>query len=111
VTAALDEVDLARIATAVRAVVDRDEAALSQFWQGRPDELFRWTEDYGLWGKVDLMYPPGQPVSWDLDVTTVADGDVFIVVPMWTLQEGRSDLSLELRLHRDGTQIEGLHVL
>ena len=44
------------------------------------------------------------------------DGGKHVAVGMWTRQERRSDLTLELRLHRDDTgrwrpQILDLHVL
>ena len=44
------------------------------------------------------------------------DGGKHVAVAMWTLQEGRSDLTLEIRLHSDANgrwrpRILDLHVL
>jgi hypothetical protein len=103
--------DLSRIASAVRAVVDADAVALSKLVDGPTDDLFRWTSDYGALGKVDLVFPPGEPQSWPLDVTEMSGGGFFVVVPMWTRQEGQSDLSLELELREDHVKIKDLHVL
>ena len=72
--------------------------------------------DYGRYGTVELVMPPGAPQDWDIDSTDTTNGGKHVAVAMWTRQEGRSDLTLELRLDRsdDGRwrqRILGLHVL
>lgn len=100
---------------AVRAVVEHDEERLSTF---APDvgDLYLWTRDYGSHGTVELVMPPGAPQEWDISWTDV-DGGKHAAVGMWTRQEGRSDLTLELHLHSDDShgvataRVLGLHVL
>ena len=46
---------------------------------------------------------PGQPSEWSIDWTDMDDGGKYVGVDMWTRQEGRSDSTLELHLHRDDT--------
>jgi hypothetical protein len=100
---------------AVRAVVDHDDERLAQM---APDagDLYVWTRDYGRYGVVDLVMPPGTADAWDVLSTDQHDGGKDVAVAMWTRQEGRSDLTLELQLDCDDagrwrTRILGLHVL
>jgi hypothetical protein len=107
------------VAEVVRAVVERDEKALGVFPGDDADAFYAWTRDYGTYGEVHLTLPPGEPDSWALDVTHVRGSDpaqLFVVVEMWTTEEGRSDLSLEVRLIAVGDDTwqptaEALHVL
>ncbi len=57
-----------------------------------------WTRDYGTYGDVELVIPPGAPAEWTIDTVDVLDGSKSVDVEMWTKQEGRSDLTLELEL-------------
>ena len=65
-----------------------------------------------------LCQPPS-PAAAPLDVVAVRGAVVptwSVVVPLWTLEEGRSDLSLELTIrHLEGAgyafEIDDLHVL
>jgi hypothetical protein len=59
-----------------------------------------WTRDYGSHGTVELVTPPGTPADWPIELPNAHDGTKHVVVDMWTRQEGRSDLSLELELER-----------
>ena len=74
-------------------------------------DLYRWTRDYGTHDRVDLVVPPGSVKDWRLDATNVDDGSKHVVVEMWTRQEGRSDLSLELELREDEAGRWQPHVL
>jgi hypothetical protein len=56
------------------------------------------------------------PDAWPLHVTAVAGGSLHVVGPVWTAQEGRSDLSLELELRETASgswdaRVLSLHVL
>jgi hypothetical protein len=113
----LSSSQLAVVADAVAAVVERDPTRLSGL-VGDADALYTWTRDYGDWDEVELVLPPGEPERWELDAVAVAAKPplVHVVVPMWTRQEGRSDLSLEITLSADSSgawtaRIEDLHVL
>ena len=106
---------LAAVEKAVRAVVDRVDERLALMAPDSAD-LYLWTRDYGSYGDVELVMPPGTPRDWDIDWTDMRDGGKHVAVAMWTRQEGRSDLTLELDLHRDDhgswpTRILDLHVL
>ena len=95
---ALSDEQLAAIADAVEAVVERDPTRLvGLVGDGDADALYSWTRDYGAWDQVELVRPPGAPREWPLRATEIAGQppQVHVVVPMWTRQEGRSDLSVE----------------
>jgi hypothetical protein len=109
------EAALRAVEEAVRAVVDHDDARLALLAPHAGD-LYVWTRDYGNHGVVDLVVPPGAAEDWDIDWTDMNDGGKHVAVRMWTRQEGRSDLTLELQLHRDDDgrwrpRIVDLHVL
>lgn len=106
---------LAVVARVVRAVVEHDDAAITGL-SPESDDLYVWTRDYGEFGEVELMMPPGEPESWDVDWTELDDGGRHAAVTMWTRQDGRSDLTLEMTLEREGgggwsAGALGLHVL
>ena len=115
----LSDEQLAVLVEAVEAVVERDRARLGELVDGMDvDELYVWTENYGAGDRVDLVRPPGPPEEWEIDAVDVAGDppEVHVIVAMWTRQEGRSDLSLEVRLREKGpgawsAAIEDLHVL
>ena len=91
---------LLAVEDAVRAVVDHDDERLAVI---APDagDLYQWTRDYGSHGTLELVLPPGTSQEWDIEWTDMRDGGKHVAVGMWTRQEGRSDLTLELHLHRD----------
>ena len=100
---------------AVRAVVVHDQERLREI-AAEVGDLYVWTRGYGSYGTVDLVMPPGSVDEWPLDVCDVDDGSKHIIVDMWTEQEGRSDLSLELGLRQAApgvweTRVLDLHVL
>ena len=113
----LTDGEIATTVAAVRAVVDEDRAALEAIdaYSGGGDP-YTWTRDYGRWGDVRLVMPPGDPRTWTIHVTR-GDGWVAVDVEMWTREEGRSDLTLELELRGrpDGGGVRArfvnLHVL
>jgi hypothetical protein len=103
------------IEDAVRAVVGHDHERLRVI-AAEVGDLYVWTRQYGSHGTVDLAMPPGSVDEWPLDVCDAHDGSKHVVVDMWTEQEGRSDLSLELELREADpdvweTQVLDLHVL
>jgi hypothetical protein len=107
---------LAAVEEAVRAVVEHDDSRLSQIAPDFGDDLYMWTRDYGDYGVVELVMPPGDANEWSIDWTDMNDGGKDVAVDMWTRQEGHSDLTLELELHPDDTgrwrvQVLDLHVL
>jgi hypothetical protein len=96
----LSPVALLSVEEAVRAVVDHDDERLALL---APDagDLYIWTRDYGRHGAVDLVVPPGMAEDWDIVSTDQQGGSKHVAVGMWTRQEGRSDLTLELQLDWD----------
>jgi hypothetical protein len=107
---------LAAVEEAVRAVVEHDNGRLSRMAADLGDDLYMWTRDYGDYGDVDLVMPPGEPSEWSINWTDVYDGRKHVAVDMWTRQEGHSDLTLELHLTPEDTgrwrpHILNLHVL
>jgi hypothetical protein len=106
---------LRAVEDAVRAVVDHDHERLA-LWAADAGDLYVWTRDYGSHGVVELVVPPGSADDWDIDSTDLHDGGKHVAVGLWTQQEGRSDLTLELLLHCDEhgrwrPRIVNLHVL
>ena len=102
------------IEEAVRAVVGHDHERLRVI-APKVGDLYVWTREYGSHG-VDLVMPPGSVDEWPLDICDASDGSKHVIVDMWTAQEGRSDLSLELELNEAATgvwetQVLDLHVL
>jgi hypothetical protein len=63
------------------------------------------------------VLPPGEPRSWSINVIRGDEGGRLAVeVAMWTREEGRSDLTLELELWREsngsvGAEFHNLHVM
>jgi hypothetical protein len=100
---------------AVRALVEHDRPTLEEM--GAYDDgadPYLWTRDYGRWGEVDLVMPPGPVRDWSVDgQRNTEEGAVMLDVDLWTAQEGRSDLTLSLQLNPAEAQvrIEDLHVL
>lgn len=102
--------ELEAVVRVVRALVDRDHDYLREIGAYDPPgaDPYTWTRDYGRWDQVDLVVPPGNPDTWELSVIRGSDPEwISVDVEMWTEQEGRSDLTLELdlRLVPDGPPI------
>lgn len=63
--------------------------------------------------------PPGEVADWPASVMQLDDqpGVSFLIVDMWTREEGASDLSLEINFTTDASsgavrgEFEGLHVM
>jgi hypothetical protein len=96
----LSDGELAVLVRFMRALVDHDEAALREAgafdYGGDPYEF---TRRWRLWEHVDLMMPPGEPRTWQMDVYREgSDLPASIVFDMFTVQEGRSELTLEVDL-------------
>jgi len=109
---------LAVVANCVDALVAHDQSRLSDLVADGRD-IYTWTRDYGSLGDVDLVTPAGDPTEWEIDavqVTAASQPTISAQVAMWTAQEGRSDLTLQLTLtladhgHWTAT-IDDLHVL
>jgi hypothetical protein len=114
----LSDDELAALVRFVRALVDHDETVLSE--AGAYDDggdPYMFTRDCRLWDHVDLTMPPGEPRTWGMEV--YRDGSSLpaaIAFDMFTVQEGRSDLTLEIHLvaGADGAatvRFGGLHVM
>ena len=81
-----------------------------------PDgDLSLWIREYGDGGATLVPLPDE---AWDSAQASPADhepGTWFVVVDLWTLEEGRSDLSLEATVREAGDRIDltidDLHVL
>jgi hypothetical protein len=95
----LRDEELACVVRAVRGVVARDPDVSRELGMAGVDDEdpYIWTTRYGRWGTVDILVPPGDPRSWTVGVIRY-DAGVDVDVDMWTRQEGRSDLTLRLRL-------------
>jgi hypothetical protein len=108
---------MAVTASAVRAVVEEDRPALEAMKAFDSGDPYEFTHEYGRWGDVHLVLPPGDPRTWAINVIRGDDDDWLAVeVDMWTREEGRSDLTLELELWRqpDGSlraEFHNLHVM
>jgi hypothetical protein len=102
---------------AVSAVVEHDRHALDEMNAFAHGDPYEFTHEYGRWGDVHLVVPPGDPRTWTINVTRSDDDDWLAVeIEMWTREEGRSDLTLELELEQqpDGelkTVFANLHVM
>jgi hypothetical protein len=114
----LSDEELAVLARFVRALVHHDEAVLRNWgaYDGGGDP-YMFTRDWRMWDHVDLIMPPGEPKTWEMGVyRDESTLPAAIVLDMFTVQEGRSDLTLEVGLvaGADGHPIVrfgGLHVL
>jgi hypothetical protein len=96
----LSDDELAALVRFVRALVDHDEAVLRE--AGAYDDggdPYMFTRGWRLWDHVDLIMPPGEPKTWEMDVyREAATLPAAIVFDMFTVQEGRSDLTLQVDL-------------
>lgn len=122
--ASLTAADRDALLRAVEAVAKRD---LDEVGRRLPSnspahsarEFFTWADQYGAYGRVTLLKPPGPMSDWDLVVLPLGDHryggrPAFeVAIDMWTEQEGRSDLTLRVDLIRenDGSSTVFLHDL
>lgn len=112
----LTKAQLEVVVEAVDAVVEEDPTRLSRLVDDA-DALYTWTRDYGRWDVVHLVRPPGEPRDWAIEAVNISgETQLHVTVGMWTREEGRSDLSLEVLLsaHGSGTwaaQLLDLRVL
>jgi hypothetical protein len=89
--------ELEAVVGVVRALVEHDSSYLQHIGvHDRGRDPYQWTRDYGRWGHVDLVMLPGE--TWIQDVYRTADPPVAVGAGMWTEQEGRSDLTLEIEM-------------
>jgi hypothetical protein len=113
----LSDEELAVLVRFVRALIDHDEDVLRN--AGAYDDggdPYMFTRDWRLWDQVDLVMRPGEPRTWQMGV--YRDGNTLpaaIDFDMFTAQEGRSDLTLEVDLVAgadDASMVRfgGLHV-
>jgi hypothetical protein len=76
------------------------------------EELERAIRDYG---RTLVTLPPDAWNIVDVYPIDAAHGVNALDIPLWTAEEGRSDLTLSIRAREDGTdvriEIEDLHVL
>jgi hypothetical protein len=104
----LTEDEMALIVDAVDAIVAQDRERLETMgaYEGAADPYDE-LSDYGYFGDVELIPPPGDPATWEIR-SYRGDGvpGVNVEIGMWTRQEGRSDLTLQLDL--DGPDAESL---
>jgi hypothetical protein len=113
----LTEEEMTATVAAVSAVVQQDRRALDEMKAFEHGDPYEFTHEYGGWGDVHLVMPPGDPRTWVINVIRGDDdGWLAVEVEMWTLEEGRSDLTLELELEHqpDGelkTEFANLHVM
>jgi hypothetical protein len=86
----------------VQTLVSKDRTSLERFGAYAYGDPYQWTKPYGRWDEVELRMPPGDPAHWGGGVETDASnpGWAYVIVDMWTRQEGPSDLSLEVELER-----------
>jgi hypothetical protein len=91
--------ELAAVVRFVRALVDHDEAALRGAGAYDRGDPYEFTRRWRLWDQVDLVMPPGEPRTWQMDVfRRGSDLPASIDFGMFTMQEGRSELSLDVDL-------------
>lgn len=106
---------LRAVCAVTRALVDHDRSVLERIGALKDNtDPYEWTRDYGRWGTVSLIVPPGDPASWAIQANDSPTG-TFVAIEMWTRQEGRSDLTLELEIvdYQGETQVtfHNLHVM
>lgn len=109
------------IETAVRVVIDllvrRDYDTVERLQRGSVMPAAALETAVSEYGRT--LVPPGDGWWQTVEVTPVTASDVpefHVAAPVWTAEEGRSDLTLELRLTEIAPEayqvgIEGLHVL
>jgi hypothetical protein len=95
----LSEDELAALVRFMRALVDHDEAVLREAGAYDQGDPYEFTRRWRLWDHVDLIMPPGEPRTWQMHVYRREEAlPASIDFDMFTVQEGRSDLTLEVDL-------------
>ena len=95
----LSEDELAALVRFMRALVDHDEAVLREAGAYDHGDPYEFTRRWRLWDHVDLIMPPGEPRTWQMHVYRREEAlPASIDFDMFTVQEGRSDLTLEVDL-------------
>lgn len=114
----LTDAERAAVVDLVVALAEHDRPVLEEAgayatYDGDP---YAWTLQYGRWGRVDLIVPPGDPRHWAGGVDRWRPSWIRVIVDMWTAQEGPSDLSLETDVLTDAdgrvrARFDHLHVM
>jgi hypothetical protein len=95
----LSDGELAALVRFVRALVDHDEAVLREAGAYDHGDPYEFTRRWRLWDHVDLIMPPGEPRTWQMDVYRREEAlPASIDFDMFTVQEGRSELTLAVDL-------------
>jgi hypothetical protein len=96
----LTDAELAAVVRVVRALVDHDVDSLREIGAYDPPgaDPYMYTRRWRLWDHVDLVMPPGDQKTWILGAVGERDPWLGVDVQMWTKQEGRSDLILQIDL-------------
>lgn len=110
--------ELAAVVRVVRALVEHDADYLRQIhaFDGGADP-YLYTRHWRFWDQVDLIMPPGHPRGWIRGVFRGGGNPwIGLDVDIWTEQEGRSELTLQIdmRPRSDGEMevlFRSLHVL
>ena len=99
-SAALTLAEQSVVETSIRGIVEHDPTVLARIGALDFGDPYFWTMGYGEWPQVDLIVPPGEPATWRAYVIRSPDRPGWVAVDcvMWTRQEGRSDLVLQLEL-------------
>ena len=111
------ELDAVRDAVSAVVLADHDRLVAMDAFVGGSDP-YLWTRDYGALGRqVHLTMPPGDAQDWALHVIRFDNEPIAaaVDVDMWTVEEGRSDLTLQLEVRTDlegrtTTTFRDLHV-
>ena len=117
VDARLTDAELETVVSVVEALVDKNDEYFREVGAYNHGNPYESTQAHGHWDQVDLVIPPGDPQTWLSYATRGLGGkSVSVGVVMWTVQEGRSDLTLELEIEltANGTQkvrFVDLHVM
>lgn len=110
----LNESELAAVVRVVRALIDHHESFLRDIGAYEKGDPYSETQPWRLWDHVDLVMPRGDPREWKMNVFRGQDPPGFALeIEMWTEQEGRSDLTLEIEMTTDAERITwvNLHVM
>lgn len=100
---------VASIPTEYRAAL---RAALDDLAAGNRPELLTWVRAYGASGAVLIRQPDDVWEHPRSDFGQRDDGAVWVTLPLWTTDEGPSDLSAECEVRASGAAVvNDVHVL